>query len=482
MQEVSSGYFVNSATSTRQFCVFDEECLTIFEDSSECISKGIYREKLHISYSCTYTLILPHTLHIHAVEKSLSMELSTQREALNWQQLILHAISAAKKKHSMRLGIMMHGSVGYKYNSKNGKRVKRYFWLSENRECICWARSRKRRCSKLNLMHATKLEYGVSFGKDPDYLSLRIVTIERAVNIVIDESSLADWYLGLQWVMMVSNEYLTYQEFVHIKTELKSEKLKEGKSRVVSLGTEMLSERGSRDIKWCNISSQNSPRQLISYMTSPTPCLKDENTVIIHELKNRLTHLEKIQEQYVQNLEDKEEEIHSLKECISNSLEKERNSEEILEHLDFSVVNQEFTKLAFENAALKKQISYIKDKSILMPENSYYNVDMSRQLETIQLAQKEMKLDLDQLKGFLKESKKVKQLRATAHILKKEISELKKNAIDQIRLIQDNLPVLQDAVASQRNYTEELEHALDSAMKENRKLKRERRFYQSFAD
>lgn len=477
MQEVVSGYFVNSSTNSRQFCVLEEESLTVFDDNSECISKGIFRERLHISYAASFTMLLPSTIHLHAVEKSLSMELPTPRETLNWQQNFQVAISNAKKKQGMRLGVLMRGNEGFKYNSRNGKRVKRFFWLSDNKENLCWARSRKRRCSKVSLVNATRLEYGVCLGKDPDYLSIRIVTIERVISFVMDESVLADWYLGLQWLMMVSSEYWSYQEFVHIKTEMKALGLNGGKHRAISL----MSDGTERDGKWCNISSQNSPRNFLSYITTPTPCIKEENTVIIHELKNRLSELEKAQEHYVQKIEDKEEEINSLKECIANSLERDRHSDEIIEHLDFSVVNQEFTKLAIENAALKKQISIIKDRSILMPESSYFNIDLSKQLETIQLAQNEMRRDLEDLKGSLKESKRLKQLRATAQTLKNEISALKKSALDQIRLIQDNLPLLQDAISSQRNYTEELEQALESVTKENRKLKRERRFYQSFA-
>ena len=243
MQEVVSGYFVNSSTNSRQFCVLEEESLTVFDDNSECISKGIFREKLHISYAASFAMLLPSTIHLHAVEKSLPMEFPTQRETLNWQQNFQAAISNAKKKQVMRLGVLMRGNEGFKYNSRNGKRVKRFFWLSDNKENLCWARSRKRRCSKVSLVNAIRLEYGVCLGKDPDYLTIRVVTLERVISFVMDESVLADWYLGLQWLMMVSSEYWTYLEFVHIKTEMKALGLNGGKHRAISLmsdGTEVL--------------------------------------------------------------------------------------------------------------------------------------------------------------------------------------------------------------------------------------------------
>ncbi|CAE8585349.1 unnamed protein product, partial [Polarella glacialis] len=102
------------------------------------------------------------------------------------------------------------GSTAYKYNYSNSKRMRRHFWIDEEKVELLWAKSRTEEAQSMSLKDCVGIIFGpmtTTFQRcttleDPPWCCFSLLFPDRTLDLAVGPTSITAWYLGLQHLLM----------------------------------------------------------------------------------------------------------------------------------------------------------------------------------------------------------------------------------------------------------------------------------------
>jgi len=446
-----SGCYFNANRHTKEygvlrrakFCVYPVDSLTQ-KDSIPIFPHSVIKLE---SPTCVY---LESDLWFY------TLKFPKKSQALKWCDAFhtcKREVTQAQREYICK---MMLGSSGVKINSRNKKRVSRFFWLSEDKSQFCWAKKKQKRCSRIKIAEVLSVDYGTK-GAD----SLTVSTPKRIVEFQVSE--VRTWVLGLTSIAKVG--FLSPGEFVFRKARIKlsqeGDLLKYLLSKVKPIAQKF--ERKS-DIKFEKSHiyiGGHDPEESFANDLSEISLERQET--------DRYRHVSSI----------------STPKNSSREFKHARQDTEVPESIPKNMSKPPLPEC--KELGFRKSLEDLKSpKSFLVPEISTLLAGTSfDSLIQLQKTQEKMHSEIQLLKSYIStsRSKTIQRVQKKLDRLKHEHKNLKEEIQEQYTQVNEVFPHLQEFLVKELNEMhsqhQNTHRKYLSALAENKKLRRETRFFNS---
>lgn len=208
------GHLISQASGERELLVLRSGSLRIYGAVPDQSRKLVPDSIILLSQRCEISVQAGNCLQIRAhvsFDVEYTFKAPSKDVAEEWRVCIEDAIVCGAEKLRSYYEFLSKGSIAYKYNYSNSKRMRRHFWVDEERAQLCWGKARNdEERQTMDLKDSVGILYGPMTStfqrceqlEDSSWCCFSLLFHDRTLDLAVPGSAIEPWFMGLQHLLV----------------------------------------------------------------------------------------------------------------------------------------------------------------------------------------------------------------------------------------------------------------------------------------